>query len=250
MVFAFDVDGTIIPNSSNFIEDDTLMLLKDLAIYNKVVFSSARPIFGIKNLIPKALQNVFDYVSLNGAYSVLNGKEYEHCKIPLNYIETLINNFSNKDLWLYSNNKWFSSNFKSTAYKKEAFAVKEDALPLKQMSTSDNILKVVVVSDNKDELINLNLENLEYYFSNSNYIEINYVGVNKSLFIEQADFEESRLCSFGDAENDLPLLISSRFAINMNYANSKLKKISSYSTVNKYYLGLIEGLNFINNKIN
>lgn len=250
MVFAFDIDGTIIPSSSNFIAENTLDLLQSLATYNKVIFSSARPMFGIKNLIPKSIQNVFEYVSLNGAYSILSGKEYEHSKIPLNSIDTLINNFSSKNLWLYSNKKWFSSNLNSPAYKKEAFAVKENALPLKQMSASDDILKAIIIADNKDELTDLGLNNLEYHFSNSNYLEVNYEGVNKSLFVKQANLEKYELCSFGDAENDLPLLMTSRFAINMNNTNNKLKKISSYTTTNKYYLGLIEGLNYINNKIN
>lgn len=249
MIFAFDIDGTLIPSSSNFIEDKLLVLLKDLTISNKVIFASARPMEGILNLLPESIFKDFNYVSLNGAYSIIDDVEYETNPFSFEKINILINHFSKGNLWLYSKNKWYSSNFNSLVYLKEKQAVKMDASPLNAIKKYRNIHKVIIITKSKKDLQFLESCDFNFSYSNSKYVEVNCKGVNKALFVKQKNINQKQLCSFGDAENDLPLFRISNYSIVMKNSNLNLSKISSYITSNNYYDGITEGLNYINQKI-
>jgi len=249
MVFTFDIDGTLIPSSSNKIDKNVLELLQELAVDNKVIFASARPIQGIKNLIPNSIHHLFDYVSLNGAFAIINNTEYAFGSISKYNVSLLIQNFKNQDLWLYTKNSWYSSNLSSTHYHKESCAVNMNAKPLHKLLKDDIVYKAILISRKKDLLKDLELSNLSISHSNTNYIEINNNNVNKAIFLKQALIESERLCSFGDAENDVPLLKASKYPIAANSKNEHLKSISVYNTTNKYYLGIREGLNYIHNTL-
>ncbi len=249
IIFVFDIDGTLIPSSSNFIENKLLGLLKDLAKRNKVIFASARPMKGIINLLPNNIIKDFNYVSLNGAYSIIDNVESETNPFSFKKINILIKHFSKNNLWLYSKNKWYSSNFNSLEYFKETQAVKMEANYLNTEKKYESIHKAVILTKSKKDLRLLEYYDFNFSCSNSTYVEINCKGVNKALFIKQNNINNVQLCSFGDAENDLPLFKISNYSISMKNSNPKLSKVSSYHTSKNYYEGIIEGLNFINKKI-
>ncbi|TYP77323.1 HAD-IIB family hydrolase [Aquimarina intermedia] len=247
-VFIFDIDGTLIPKSGSRISQSLLNLLSKLSTHNKVIFASARPITGVWNLIPFKPKTHFDYISLNGAYAIIDHKEYVSKSIKKRQIQLLLSRFIKKNLWLYSKDKWFSFNLGSKEYKKKRKAVKMDAIPINLIKDSTKILKAILISNSKDDLECLENFGFNFCYSNTNYIEINSSSVNKALFLNRDTIKDKLIYSFGDAENDLSLFEVSNTSIAMKNAHPKLIAKSDYVTNHNYYKGIQEGLNYFYQK--
>lgn len=247
IVFIFDIDGTLIPPSSNFIDENTLDLLVSLSKKNKVILASARPYLGILNLIPKSLHKCFDYTALNGAFTILNNIKH-YCKpIPIEIFKGILNSYNSLDLWTYTIDEWFSNNLNSNFYKREASAVSLKAKKIEDYNTINDIHKIIIVGNYVDlEKLKKYDHKLEIYNSNNCYIEINNFNVNKSTFLENEYFQNKLIVAFGDADNDIPLVKKSNFFFSMNRASENLKKISNFHLENNYYDGIVEALNILN----
>jgi len=245
LVFIFDIDGTLIPKSTNCIDIKLLNLLRDLSTENKVILASARPMKGIKNIVKIPYLPFFDYVSLNGAYSIIDKKEYITNPLRKKEIQFLLKHFSTYNLWLYTKEEWFATTRNTKEYEIEFNAVKFEATPISQFQIEDKVYKVVLIIKSKDDLEVLESLDFNYSSSNYNYIEINSKNVNKASFIKYYNISKKIICSFGDGENDIPIFKISSLSIAMNNANQKLKSKSNYITTNNYYEGIVEGINFI-----
>ena len=245
----FDIDGTLIPHSNNCFDGSILKLLTSLSINNKVVLATARPIRGVFSLFPEKYKESFNYISLNGGYSFLDGVEYESSPIAKHNIEFLIKNFNQENLWLYSKDKWYSSNLFSKEYLSESQAVNFKAIPLLYYDFKPKILKAVILSESKNVSKSLSNRGLNITYSNPHYIEINAKGVDKSFHLKTYVHVNDILCSFGNGQNDLPLFKNSTYCVAMVKSDNYLKKAASYITLKPNYSGIIEGLNFLVNKI-
>lgn len=242
IIFVFDIDGTLMPNSENSIDFYGVEALIKAAEFGEVIIASARPLRGILFLFddlpvkPKAI------IALNGAIIYLDSKIIEYSHIPGYLVKRLTDIFKNKcEIWFYTKDSWFYLNTVSGYREKEVHSIGFLPRPAGEIKQEDKILKMTLISD-KPESLKVNVpelnQELSFYSSNPGYLEATALNVGKDRALNSIkDFlniKKATVVAIGDSDNDITLLKNADFSCTVGNASNKAKKYSMYSSENFY----------------
>ena len=251
--FVFDLDGTLIHGNQIKLDDYALKSLELAKNYGEIIIASARPLFGIKFLLPDKL-NITKLIALNGA--LIFNKNHIRLKHQLEFaqlndtIRKLTSSF--EDIWVFTENEWFVSSKMTDHYKKESFIISTEAKELSELTINEQILKIIIISDkSKNEICGYLgkdlLSKISVVKSNSNYWEINSKGVNKYVAIKDLCSTGNRIIAFGDSDNDVCFLKNAYFSSTVSNATTEVKNIATYVANASYSKGVFESMNNIIN---
>jgi len=243
-LFVFDVDGTLMAPSSNRIDSEALEAIARVKEYGEVALASARPLKGILNLDPGAIDHV---IALNGSLVFSSGKIRASFPLPREFVCSILYKHNDyKNIWFYSEDTWFAADTSTVEYYQEKYAVSYDAAPLDSYDAQE-ILKITIVDPGEiDKIIDeiSQLKSIKGNFSNENYIEINSIEADKYSAIScLINDPEVRLFTFCDSDNDLSLLKNSFYGCVPANASANAKAAASYISEFRYGEGVLDSVN-------
>lgn len=271
-VIATDLDGTLLApkKKRSLIDKENKKFVKNF--YGDIVLVSGRnPIFCAK--ICNKLKIQHNFISLNGAVIVKNGiaiyRQSMKKTALLELVEFLESYYSNFEILIfdkYDNITSYSPMKKRIIKKKhKKHARKNGKLhnkiiisnkkSIKLLNDSTDIYKIILYSDNIDDMSILLKEKYNEHFSffeSGHSIEICPIGVNKGAalkyLINTTKVKESEVYVVGDSANDIPMfdMFENSFIMNSapdyvkihtKYSLDKFSDLNKYTKMNDNFLG-------------
>ena len=250
-LFIFDLDGTLIPPSSQYPTSNTINTIKMASERNDVIIATARPRFGVFHILKEVEDKIYGFVFLNGAITKFDNTLSYAKPFEEDFISLILNlDIEIDNLWLYSLNDWYVSNNNSSIYKRERKAVQKVGQLLEKYNF-DLIYKIVIISKNTNNILDLIVDkNITTSFSNKNYLEITPENINKLIGIKKIINKKSykNIFSIGDSFNDIPFLEYSTYSCTIHNGHKKIKSIVDYVSDKKYADGCIDCIEHIKSK--
>lgn len=243
VIFVFDLDGTLMPNSHNCIDPSGIKALSTAANAGDIIIASARSLRGIFFLLKDLAIKPKAVIALNGALTFFDGQLIVGSNIPDNIVKKIIDLYVNeyKEIWLYTKSQWFSSNSGSEYSRKESYSVGFRAKNISMLKEAEAVLKMTMLIDKyKDiKVKDAVLENaLTISKSNEGYTEICSYDVNKYSALKNVTgclkLINPLIFAAGDSDNDIEILSHADFACAVGNSTSNLRSHSDYSS-KKYY---------------
>jgi Cof subfamily protein (haloacid dehalogenase superfamily) len=242
-VIFFDVDGTLIDYSRGMkdILDSTKEAIASIKSQgNLAVLATGRPKSFLTDEIYKL--NFDGYITSNGAYIELKGKEIYNREIDRNTLKNIIDTFEKEGIeFIFEGQKlsYFSS-FSSLYMKRllNGFAIPKkyitDEWRLEEVSTN----KFVAILDTEHKIIKAKEVFGDKFAFMKHPGEVSYDvyfkdctkadGINR--LVKYLNIPMDNTYAFGDGINDIEMLQTVKYGIAMGNANERLKKVADLVT--------------------
>jgi Cof subfamily protein (haloacid dehalogenase superfamily) len=247
MIFLFDLDGTLIYDSSDKIPK------KNIESLRKIKNSGYEPIIATGRMLSATVKtienlNICKYlISYNGAMIAKlennNWKIIDHSPIEndaMKIIKKIIKKYMNKNLtfFLYDidNLKYYGHNTHIKEYETRS-GIKGTSIKNIDDITFSSTKFLVSTDNNTPELLNEIEKEFKIYkdFFNTSrsmkhYLEITKFNVTKGSAVKfiKEKFQDNKIIAFGDSYNDESMFIESDISLCMNTSPESIKNICSY----------------------
>lgn len=248
-VLALDLDGTLTDSNKKIPEKNKQAIISACRKGIKIVLASGRPVFGIEKLADELELNI------NGGYVLaFNGGQIIDWKTKEIIYERMLADECKHDICEISRKYEV---WPLTYYKKQIVAENDDdEYMIKETKCNDTTIKKVdnleafvdykvpkylVVGDHEKllkvqaELLKIHGDKIDAFFSESYFLEIVPIGVEKSggleILLDKIGHTKEELMAFGDGMNDISMLKYAGFAVVMENAYEKVKEYADYITL-------------------
>ncbi len=234
----FDADGTIVDGRFG-IYTPTEATLETVKKLKRNGFLTALSTGRARFYVPEGLNNIFDcYITTNGAYGEIDGKEVFNTYIPYDKLKALTDFLNEQNINYVAetqkygfikqrNEKYMSRLMKLYNFSDEKFFDNIDPLTLqinKLMTSYDDTAKEKLFIDRFSDLYEIT----SHPANQSS--DVSQRGINKGYGIkklfERIDIDYDNTYAFGDADNDYDMLKVCKYGIAMGEHTKSLEEVS------------------------
>lgn len=254
---ALDMDGTIL-KSDHHPSETTKKFLSELEEKGiKIIIATGRSYEAAEHIVKELeLKNEF-VICYNGA-QIINTKEnksvYEKF-LKGEAVKSLINIAENRNVHinLYQDGIWYvdDENSKETKFYSEKCGIIPTIRP--HDSFENYAMPKVIFIGEHEKLLEIREEVVEKLghcvntsFSSRIFLEVMDKNVNKGetlkWLLNNLGIDKNKCAAFGDAENDLEMLLSVKYGVAMGNANQELKDKVNYVTLTNDEDGVVDFL--------
>lgn len=233
--FFFDVDGTLLDNSTHTVPESTLKGLKKLKENGKkCIICSGRGFIALKEIKELDFIEWDGYVLYNGALSVTNQNEVldKHCFDPcvLQELENL--SIEKEIVLLYEGNEyWFNRPMNEKAVRGMEFFGKHDDFEIIPYLGQE--VCMIMAFDNEFSAFE-KIEGIDVLDTPHFYADIVQKGISKGngikVFCDYFNISIDNTMGFGDGINDKEMLEMVDTSVAMGQGRKEIKEIASYVT--------------------
>lgn len=255
-----DMDGTLLLDDSSISPNMKASIDRLTGAGHQFVLTSGRP---LPSILEQKVKFGLDYsnmwiISNNGSivYDCHNDRSVREIKLDSELIRKIVKISDDEGIHVHS-----YTDSEIVGYEEDAelvFYKRRIHMPFVKVSDIADYLKdgaykvqyINLTDHDKLEKAKERLESelgdlVDVFFSNDKYLEIQPKGVNKGeaiLFLEKyLAYPHSHTFAAGDADNDIPMLVSAAYGIAMQNASENVKKAASIvTTLDNNHNGLIE----------
>lgn len=249
-----DMDGTLLGSNHKPSERTTNFLksLEDKGV--KVIIATGRSFPGAEHVIKKMGLKSEYLICYNGAKIVKYADKstvYENC-LADETVRELIKVADTKKVHinLYQDGNWYvdDEGSKETNFYSEKCGITP---VIREHNSFENyeMPKIIYIGENskivevREEIERKLGDKIGASFSSDIFLEVMNKGVNKGntvkWFLDHLGIDRNECAAFGDAENDLEMLLSVKYGVAMGNANDELKSKLNYSTLSNDEDGIV-----------
>lgn len=252
-VLFFDIDGTLVSFNTHTVPDSAVKAL--IAAHekgHKIIIATGRPLPIINNLGPLQDEKLIDgYITMNGAYCMIDGKVVSKHAIPAEEVERLIDVCRRNGYpCVYVGEK----NIKVANPDEEVRRMYETHLAVKNIPLCDydagmqeEMYQMTPFFDiEEEERLRPELPGCEFNRWYPTFVDITAHGVNKAagidVILRELDMPLEASVAFGDGGNDMPMLEYAATGVAMGNADDTVKTSADYVTTSVDDNGIVNAL--------
>jgi Cof subfamily protein (haloacid dehalogenase superfamily) len=239
-----DVDGTLVTDDKALTDRAVAAVAKLKQAGIRFAVTSGRPPRGMSMLV-KPLEISTPIAAFNGGlFAHPDMSVIKQQAIPDDLTPTVIDVLSNHEMsvWVYRGTDWFVLDPQGPHVDRESRTVQFDPTPIDDFSSvSDNVVKIVGVSDDYDAVENAAAAVRERFGdhvsasrSQPYYADVTHPHANKGDVVgylaEHYEISPGEIATIGDMPNDVLMFDQSGLSIAMGHASDEVQQAASHVT--------------------